>query len=95
MNGSKPYSPSGEQRPSTPSPERRTGPACSTFPSPRPSPAGRGRKVPRAVKDQARLIFRSRFESGSLSHRELIFTHKFYCWTPYGYSSQKRFSRRR
>ena len=72
MNGSKPYSPSGQQRLPTSRPERRIGPACSAFPSPRPSPAGRGRNVRRAGKNHARLMVRNGFDCSSLSRRERV-----------------------
>src|SRR5438128_1388502 len=42
------------------------------LPAPRPSPAGRGRNVRRAVKDQARLMVRNEFDCCSLSHRERV-----------------------
>ena len=72
MNGSKLYGPSERQRLPTPRPERRLGPACSALPSPRPSPAGRGRNVRRAAKNPARLIVRNGFDSYSLSDRERV-----------------------
>ena len=75
MIGSKPYGPSDRRRLPPPRPERRVGPACSALPSPRPSPAGpagRGRNLRRAVKDQARVMIRNGFDCCSLSHRERV-----------------------